>query len=258
MQDAAQDLAGKVTLIVGASRGIGRAVALRLATSGADVIAIGRAPEPLASLAKEIAALGRRCVPVALDVTDPAVNAALDSAAARIGAPTILVHAAASIYRHQRLQFVAADEIDRMHAVDVRSAVVLSQWAIGHMVVARFGRIVFLGSLAARMGIRGAALYATSKAALEGLARGIALDYSQRGITANVLSLGFVETERLGERLAKDPAAREKLIEGMATKRLITPGEVAHAVHFLCTDHARSITGAVLDMTGGSHLGVAL
>jgi 3-oxoacyl-[acyl-carrier protein] reductase len=104
------------------------------------------------------------------------------------------------------------------------------------------------------MGIPGAAAYATSKAALEGLARGIALDYSQRGITANVLALGFVETERLAARLAGSPGAREKLVAGTATKRIIAPEEVAATTAFLCSEHARSITGAVIELDAGAHL----
>lgn len=249
------DLSGRVALVVGASRGIGRSIAEALAREGADVIAIARDEGRLAELAAGIRAAGRICEPIAVDVADDAaLTSRLDAVAARGLAPTILVHAAAAIYRHQRLQFIELAELDRMHAIDVRSAVVVARWAIPHMIGARFGRIVFLGSLAAHVGIPGGAPYATSKAALEGLARGIALDYSQRGITANVLSLGFVETERLAGRLAGDAEARARLVETTATKRLTTPEEAASAVLFLCSDHARSITGSVIEMTAGAHL----
>lgn len=249
------DLSGRVALVVGASRGIGRSVAEALAREGADVIVVGRDETRLAETAATIRAAGRTCEAIAVDVADDvAFTSRLDDAVARGLVPTILVHAAAAIYRHQRLQFVELAELDRMHAIDVRSAVVAARWAIPHMIGARFGRIVLLGSLAAHVGIPGGAAYATSKAALEGLARGIALDYSQRGITANVLSLGFVETERLAERLAGDANARARLVETTATKRLTTPEEAANAVAFLCSEHARSITGSVIEMTAGAHL----
>jgi 3-oxoacyl-[acyl-carrier protein] reductase len=249
------DLSGRVALVIGASRGIGRAIAVALAREGADVIAVARDAQGLEDLAVHVGEHGRACEAVAVDVADDvALTAALDAQVLAGRAPTILVHCAASVYTHRRLQFVELTDIDRMHAVDVRSAIVTSRWMIPHMVGARWGRIVLLGSLAAQTSIPGAAMYATNKAALEGLARGIALDYSQRGITANVLALGFVETERLAARLAGDPAAREKLVEGTATKRIITPEEVANMVAFLCSEHARSITGAVLDATAGAHL----
>lgn len=249
------DLSGRVALVIGASRGIGRSIAEALAREGADVVAVARDAARLAETSARIHEAGRRCETISVDVADDAaLTRELDAVVARGMTPTILVHAAAAIYRHQRLQFVELAELDRLQAVDVRSAVVACRWALPHMIGARWGRVVLVGSLAARTGIPGAAAYATSKAALEGLARGVALDYSQRGVTANVLALGFVETERLGERLAADPEARERLVEATATKRLITPEEVASAAVFLCSDHARSITGAVLDMTAGAHL----
>lgn len=249
------DLSGRVALVVGASRGIGRTVAEALAREGADIVAVARDAERLGALAETVRAAGRRCEIVSVDIGDAeALTSELDKVVERGLVPTILVFAAASMYRHQRLHFIDVDELDRMHAVDVRAAVLACRWVLPHMVFARFGRIVLLGSLAARTGIPGGAPYATSKAALEGLARGIALDYSQRGITANVLSLAFVETERLGERLAGEPGARDHLVAGTATKRITAPEEVASATLFLCSDHARSITGAVIEMTAGAHL----
>jgi NAD(P)-dependent dehydrogenase (short-subunit alcohol dehydrogenase family) len=249
------DLTGRAAVVVGASRGIGRSIAEALAREGADVIAVARDAGRLEAVAASVRALGRRCETLAVDVADAeALVSGLDAVAARGLVPTILVHAAAAMYRHQRLQFVEQAELDRMHAIDVRSAIVACRWVLPHMVGERFGRIVLLGSLAAHTGIPGATAYATSKAALEGLARGLALDYSQRGITANVLALGFVETERLAERLEGEPGARDRLVEATATKRVITPEEVAAATLFLCSEHARSITGAVVDVTAGSHL----
>jgi NAD(P)-dependent dehydrogenase (short-subunit alcohol dehydrogenase family) len=122
------------------------------------------------------------------------------------------------------------------------------------MVEARFGRIVGLGSVAARTGVSGGALYAAGKAALEGLLRGIALDYSRRGVTANVVSIAFADTERLQGRVASDPAARERIERATATRRIPTPEEIADVVAFLCSPRASAITGAVVDATAGGHL----
>ena len=138
--------------------------------------------------------------------------------------------------------------------VDLTSAIALCTRVLPAMMDARFGRIVALGSLGARFGIAGATLYAATKAALEGLCRGIALDYSRRGITANTLSISFVETERLAVRSAQDPEARARLQRATATRALLTPAQVADVATFLCSPRAAAITGSVIDVTAGAHL----
>jgi NAD(P)-dependent dehydrogenase (short-subunit alcohol dehydrogenase family) len=122
------------------------------------------------------------------------------------------------------------------------------------MFEAKHGRIVAVGSLAARTGTAGGVLYATTKAALEGLVRGIAVEYSRRDVTANVVMAGFVETERLHERLGGDRSGRDRLERATATKRLTSAEEVADTIAFLCSARAGSTTGAVIELTGGSHL----
>jgi 3-oxoacyl-[acyl-carrier protein] reductase len=122
------------------------------------------------------------------------------------------------------------------------------------MLEARRGRIVAVGSLAARTGIPGAPLYAASKAALEGLCRGLAVDYTRRGITANVVAAGFTDTERLAARLGDDGAARDRLVRATAARRLLGADEVADVVAFLCSRRAAGVTGAVIDVTAGAHL----
>jgi NAD(P)-dependent dehydrogenase (short-subunit alcohol dehydrogenase family) len=118
----------------------------------------------------------------------------------------------------------------------------------------RQGRVVALGSMAAWAGMPGGTEYTTGKAGLEGFIRGLALEYSSQGVNANVVSLGFVETERLGKRLGSDPEARERLVKATARKSLISPEEVANVVAFLCSSKASAITGAVIDVTAGAHL----
>jgi 7-alpha-hydroxysteroid dehydrogenase len=249
------ELGGRVALVAGASRGIGRACALALAREGCDVALLARSGPALAEVAAEVRALGRRALPLAVDAVDlGALDAGFARLHAELGPPTILVLAIAAVYEPRKLQFVSDAEAAALLATDVSSAVALVQRALPSMMEARFGRIVGIGSVAARSGVAGGALYAMSKAALEGLMRGLAVDYSRRGITANVASVAFADSERLGARVAGNPAARERLVNATATRRIPTPAEIADVVTFLCSPRASAITGAVVDVTAGGHL----
>lgn len=248
-------LAGKIALVVGGGRGIGRAVAVALAREGADVAVLSRTATELEETAGEIRALGRRALALPLDATDlAALDAGLAKLRAELGEPTLLILGAAALYQPRKLQHVEDDEAARFLAVDLGSAVALCKRALPAMMDARFGRIVALGSLAARTGVSGGTLYSAGKAALEGLMRGIALDYSRRGITANVCAIAFADTERLKGRVAADPESRERLVRATATRAIPTPEEIADVVAFLCSTRASSITGAVIDATAGAQL----
>jgi NAD(P)-dependent dehydrogenase (short-subunit alcohol dehydrogenase family) len=247
--------AGRVALVVGGGRGIGRAVALSLAREGADIAVLSRTAPELDETATEVRGLGRRALALVADATDlAAVDAALEQTRAELGPPTILVLGAAALYRPQKLQHIDDAEALRSIAVDVQSAISLCKRVLPGMMDARFGRIVALGSVAARTGVSGGTLYSTGKAALEGLMRGIALDYSRRGITANVCSIAFAETERLQGRIAAEPSHREKLERATATRAIPSAAEIADVVSFLCSARASVITGAVIDATAGAHL----
>ena len=114
--------------------------------------------------------------------------------------------------------------------------------------------VVGVGSLAARTGVAGGALYAAAKAGLEGLMRGLAVDYGRRGITANVVAPSLARTERLVARIAGDPDHEQKLERATASRRIPEPREIADVVTFLCSERAGAITGAVVDATAGAHL----
>lgn len=248
-------IAGRVALVVGGGRGIGRAVAQALAREGAEIAVLSRTEAELLQTAEAVRALGRKALVLAVDATDlAAVDAALEQMRAELGPPTLLVLGAAALYRPRKLQYIDDVESARSLAVDVQSAISLCKRVLPGMMEARFGRIVGLGSVAARTGVSGGTLYAAGKAALEGLLRGIALDYSRRGITANVCSIAFAETERLQGRIAEDPSHREKLERATATRRIPTAAEIADVVAFLCSARASAITGAVVDATAGAHL----
>jgi NAD(P)-dependent dehydrogenase (short-subunit alcohol dehydrogenase family) len=246
---------GRVALVAGASRGIGRATALALAREGADVYVLGRDATRLGGVCEEIRSLGRRAHPIAVDVAArDALRSALDHATGTLGPPTLLVLSIAAVFTPERFERVSDATVDHLLGTDLRALIDLCRFTLPAMFDARFGRIVAVGSLASRVGTSGGALYATTKAALEGLVRGIALEYSRRNVTANVVMPGFTETERLHERLGGVAAAREKLERATATRRLITAQEVADTIAFLCSTRAGSITGAVVELTGGAHL----
>lgn len=248
-------IAGRVALVVGGGRGIGRAVARSLAREGADVAVLSRTETELNSCVSELRALGRRALALPCDVTDlPRLDDALARLHAELGPPTLVVLGAAALYKPAKLQFLDDDTARRLLAVDLDSAVALCRRVLPAMMEARFGRIVALGSLAARTGVAGGTLYAVAKAGLEGLVRGLALDYSRRGITANVCAIAFADSERLQARVAGEPEARERLVRATATRALPTPDDVAAVVTFLCSARASSITGAVVDATAGAHL----
>ncbi len=249
-------LDGEIALVTGGGRGIGRACALALAREGAHVAVLARTEAEIEAVSAEVRALGRRALAVQADLTDgTATDAALARIGEELGAPSLVVMAAAAYYRHQKLHNVTDDEAAALLEIDLGATVRLTRRVLPAMLAARHGRIVYLGSLAARTSLAGATLYTATKAALEGLCRGVAVDYSRHGITANTLCIGYVATERLEQRLAGDEGARERLARATATRKLLTPGEVADVVTFLCSRRASAITGAVVEVTGGAHLG---
>ncbi len=246
---------GRVALVAGASRGIGRATALTLAREGADVYVLGRETSRLEGVAAEVRALGRRALAITVDVADrAALRAALDGARLALGHPTLLVLSVAAMFKAEKFERLSDETVDQLLATDLGSAIDLCRFTLPAMFDAKHGRIVAVGSLAARTGTAGGVLYATTKAALEGLVRGIALEYSRRDVTANVVMAGFVDTERLHERIGGDRSKREKLERATATRRITSAEEVADTIAFLCSARAGSLTGAVVELTAGSHL----
>lgn len=249
------ELNGRVALVTGASRGIGRAVALELAREGCDVAVMARGAAELERVAVEIRALGRRAFVSAVDVTDlVGLGRGYDELSSSLGPPTVLVLSHAAHYKPRKLHLIEPGEVASALQTDLLSCVELCRLAIPSMMDARFGRIVAVGSIAARAGVAGGTLYAVAKAGLEGLVHGLALDYSRRGITANAVAVGFADSERLKSRVGADLAARERLVNATASKRIPTVEEIAQVVAFVCSARARSVTGAVLDATAGAHL----
>lgn len=241
------ELLGKAALVTGGSRGIGAAIARRLAAEGADVALtyLGSAAKAKA-VAAAIEGMGRRGLAIAADSADPAaVAAAVEQAAAAFGRLDILVNNA-GIGVMGRLEDVTVEEIDRIFAIHVRAAFVAAQAAARHM--GSDGRIVSIGScLAERVPVAGMSVYAASKAALIGLTKGIARDLGPRGITVNLVQPGPIDTDM---NPADGPGAEEE-------RRLLALGhygsgdDIAATVAHLAGPGGRYITGAAIAVDAG-------
>lgn len=231
------------TLVTGATSAIGSAIARALAADGHDLRLTGRSEARLQALAEELSA---EVVPV--DLADPTARGLLVDARGF----DCFVHVAGHAFAYARHHAYGAAEEEALFAVDYLAASDLARRVLPAMMRRRRGRLVFIGSLAASMGGGGAAPYAAAKAALEGLARGLATDYGRFGITSNVVAPGVIESDRIAQRV--DDEGRRKLEAAVCLKRLGRPAEVAGPVRFLCSDEASYVTGTTLVVSGGLHL----
>jgi 3-oxoacyl-[acyl-carrier protein] reductase len=244
------DLTGKVALVTGASRGIGRAIATRLSDQGALVVAAARG-DHAGPVADELAARGRPAEALALDVTD---SAALEKApagiVARHGRLDIVV-SNAGIARDQLLMRMKREDWDAVLATNLTATFVLAQAAIRPMIRERAGRIIAVSSVVGQAGNAGQTNYAAAKAGLIGFAKALAREVASRSITVNVVAPGLVETDMtraIAEKAHADWAAQIPLA------RLGTADDVAAAVCFLASDEAAYITGHVLAVNGGMYM----
>jgi 3-oxoacyl-[acyl-carrier protein] reductase len=244
------DLSGRVALVTGASRGIGRAVALGLASRGAAVVA-GARGDHARPVAGEIVERGGASEAVALDVTDRAsIDAALARTLERFGRIDILV-SNAGITRDQLVLRMKRDDWDAVLATNLTAAFLVVQAALRPMMRQRSGRIVTISSVVGQVGHAGQANYAASKAGLIGFSLSVAREVASRGITVNVVAPGFIDTDMTR---AVPEAARAGWAAQVPLGRLGTPEDVAAAVCFLASDEASYITGHVLAVNGGLHM----
>src|SRR5260221_5537687 len=244
------DLAGKVALVTGASRGIGRAIAERLASRGATVVAAARG-DHAAECVAAIAAGGGGAEAISLDVADPAaVEAAPGAIVAKHGRLDILI-SNAGITRDQLLMRMKRDDWDAVLATNLTATFLLAKAAIRPMVKQSSGRIIAVSSVVGQTGNAGQTNYAASKAGLIGFAKALAREVASRAITVNVIAPGMIDTDMtraIAEKAQVDWAAQIPL------GRLGSADDVAAAACFLASDEASYITGHVLAVNGGVYM----
>jgi 3-oxoacyl-[acyl-carrier protein] reductase len=245
-------LKDKVALITGASQGIGRATALALAESGAKVAVAARSAEKLAALVSEIEAASGEALAVTMDVADAAqVKSGFQQTLAKFGKLDILVNNAA-ITRDTLALRMKLEDWDAVLRTNLTGAYLCTQQALGAMLKQRSGRIINISSVVAETGNAGQANYVSAKAGLIGLTRAIAVEVSSRSITVNCVAPGFISTP-MTDPLSDDLKVKMKSLIPLG--RFGTDREVATTICFLASDEAGYITGQVLDVNGGMHMG---
>ena len=244
------DLTGKVAIVTGASRGIGRDIAALMAARGATVVAAARG-ENAADTVKTIQDAGGRAELASLDVTDDAsITAMVGGALERHGRIDVLVNNA-GIARDQLMLRMKRDDWDQVIATNLTAAFTCVQAVLKPMVKQRNGRIISISSVVGQMGNAGQANYAASKAGLIGFSKALAREVASRSITVNVVAPGFIETDMTKALMDK---AQGDWASQIPLGRLGTTQDVAAAVCFLASDEASYITGQVLAVNGGMYM----
>jgi 3-oxoacyl-[acyl-carrier protein] reductase len=244
------DLTGRIALVTGASRGIGRAIALRLAARGATVIAAARETNA-AGTVEAIAAAGGKADLGTVDVADTsAIETLVSGALDRHGRIDILVNNA-GITKDQLLLRMKRDDWDAVLATNLTAAFVLTQAVLRPMIRQKSGRIICISSVVGQSGNAGQANYAASKAGLIGFAKSTAREVASRNITVNVVAPGLIETD-MTSGITDD--AHAEWAAQIPLKRLGRPDDIASAVAFLASDEAAYITGQVLAVNGGMYM----
>jgi 3-oxoacyl-[acyl-carrier protein] reductase len=240
---------GKTALVTGASRGIGRAIALRLASEGANVVVNYNANTDAANLvAKEIEALGRLASVVQADVARPSdVERLVQGALERFSRIDVLVNNA-GITRDTLIMRMSEDDWDAVLDTNLKSAFLVTKAVLRPMLRQRSGRIVNITSISGVMGNAGQANYSASKAGLMGLTRSTAREVASRNITCNAIAAGVIDTD-IWQGVPE--AAIAAMLQLIPAGRKGTPQDIAEAVAFLASDAASYITGQVLNVDGG-------
>ena len=243
------NLSNRVAVVTGSGRGIGRAISLKLAEVGATVVVIDIGEtSPVDSLAEEIRAMGGQSLAVLADVSQAQDVARLvETIVSTFGKVDILVNNA-GISRDQLIIRMSDEDWDKVLSVNLRSVFLCARAVLRHMIKQRWGRIISIASIVGLVGNPGQANYASAKAGIIGLTRTIAKEVASRGITANAIAPGFIDTE-MTQWLEED--WKQQLKKQIPVGYFGSPRDVAEAVAFLASEEARYITGQVLSVDGG-------
>jgi len=241
------NLSTRIAIVTGSGRGIGRAIALKLAEVGATVV-VNDIDEAVKGVAEEIEAMGRKSLPVLADVSSSSDVARLvEETMAAYGRIDILVNNA-GINRDQLLLRMSEEDWDKVLNVNLKSVFLCTKAVLRPMAKQRWGRIISISSIVGIVGNQGQANYASAKAGIIGFTRTIAKEVASHGITANAIAPGFIDTE-MTQRLKEE--WKQELKRQIPLGDFGSPRDVAEAVAFLASDEARYITGQVLGVDGG-------
>ncbi|GAA2157578.1 MULTISPECIES: SDR family NAD(P)-dependent oxidoreductase [Glycomyces] len=244
-------LQGKRALVTGASRGIGRAVALRLAAAGADVAVLARGTDALDAVAREIKALGRLAVPVTCDVTDPdRLAAAFAESVEGLGGLDTVVNNAGGFYHSGPFLQLTQGDWERTRGLNLDPTVQLLRLAGTELAANGGGSVLNVTSIAGLGGAPRLSLYAVCKAAMVSLTKTLAVEWAAQGIRVNAIAPGWIDT-KLTSGFTGHPQVKEALQHEVPQNRWAEPEDVADAAVFLSGDGARLVTGAVLVLDGG-------
>jgi 3-oxoacyl-[acyl-carrier protein] reductase len=245
-------LLGRIALVTGASQGIGRACALELAKAGATVALAARNVEKLEAVAAEIAAAGGTAKAFALDVaSEESIKACAKAVIAEFGTVHILVNNA-GITKDGLMLRMKRQDWDDVMTTNLTGAFLLTQACASAMMKARWGRIINITSVVGEMGQAGQANYAASKAGMIGLTKSLARELASRGITANAVAPGYIETAMTAVLTDEQKAA---MTTHIPLQRVGSDADIASAVAFLASEGAGYITGHTLDVNGGMYMG---
>jgi len=246
------NLAGRVALVTGASQGIGRACALRLAQDGAHVALAARSLDKLEAVAAEISAAGGSAQPFALDIaSEESIKACAKAVAAHFGKLEILVNNA-GITRDVLALRMKRQDWDDVLTTNLTGSFLLSQACMSAMLKAKWGRVINITSVVGQTGQSGQANYAASKAGLIGLTKSLARELAGRAITVNAVAPGYIQTAMTA---VLNDTQREAMTSQIPLGRAGTDQDIAAAVAFLASDDAAYITGHTLDVNGGLYMG---